>query len=341
MASKYQIRADNEVLADLTHAEYAYYNGKLKKGINIAGSLAFSLMPNNPVINSVKPLKSTITLRRHGKTIWAGRVVKSKKNIYNQYDITCEGALSWLYDVVIPPIGFTDAETSNIITSLINSYNGLCSPNRVFEIGVIEGEDIITLPKQNGYAKVFDLLSNIIKINGGFFDLDYRQDGTPILNYYKGGIPTAKEVRFGENLLDINEHIDTTKIITALYATGEGVSLPSPAYIENEKAVESYGRIFGSIHFDNIANQESLINQANVYLQQNMLGDVSLKIKAVSVDWEAQEGEIVRIISKPNGVDTNMIISEVVTDINNESSGYFTTGSSTKTLTKSIVLNSK
>lgn len=341
MASKYQIRANDEVLADLMHPEYVYYNGKLKRGVNIAGSLTFSLMPNNPIISSVRPLSTTITLRRHGKTIWAGRVVSTKKNIYNQYDITCEGALSWLHDIMIPPTAFNNTAISNIINSVIGSYNTLCSENRLFTLGTIEGEDVITLSKKDGYTSAFDVFKDIIAINGGYFILTYEQDGTPILNYYKSGLPTSNTVRFGENLLDINEHIDTTKIITALYATGDGVALPTPSYIENADAVESYGRIFGAVHFNDITNQDDLIAQATNYLNQNMLGDVSIKVKAVAIDWNAEEGNNVRVISKPNGIDVNMIVSEVLTDLNNEASGYITIGSSQNTLTKKLALEGK
>ena len=341
MASKYQIRVGNEVLADLMHPEYAYYNGKLKRGVNIAGSLSFSLMPNNPVIKSVKPLKSTITLRKNGTTIWSGRVVTSKKNIYNQYEVVCEGALSWLHDIMIPPTAFNNSTTSSVINSVITSYNALCSTNRIFKVGTVSGNDVITISKKDGYTSVFDTLKEVITINGGYFIVTHEQDGAPILNYYKSGKTTSNEVRFGENLLDINEHIDTTKIITALYATGNGVSLPSPGYIENASAVNTYNRVFGTVHFNDIDNESDLVEQATNYLNQNMLGDVSIKVKAVAIDWDAIEGNNVRVISKPNGIDVNMIISEVMTDLNNEASGYITLGNSRQTLTKSLALSNK
>lgn len=341
MASKYQIRADNEVLADLTHHEYAYYNGKLKRGVNIAGSLTFSLMPNNPVISTVNPLKTTIMLRRNGTTIWAGRAVTIKKNIYNQHEIICEGALSWLHDILIPPIAYSNTAIVDVVNSVINSYNSLCSSNRLFSVGSVDGEDIITISKKDGYTSVFDVLKEVITINGGYFILDYEQDGKPILNYRRSGMPTLNEVRFGENLLDINQHIDTTKIITALYATGDGVSLPAPGYIQNDVAVNAYGKIFDAVHFNNVTNQNDLVTQATNYLKQNMIGDASIKVKAVAIDWNANEGDNVRVISVPNGIDADMIVSEVVTDLNNETSGYITIGASRDTLTKTLALTNK
>lgn len=341
MASKYQIRADGEVLADLMHPEYSYYNGKLKRGVNIAGSLTFTLMPNNPVVSSVMPLKSTITLRKYGRTIWSGRVVKSEKNIYNQYKLTCEGALSWLYDIMIAPTSFVNMSVSDIISSLITFYNSLCSEKRGFKIGNIEGENIITLSNRTDYTKVFDILSEIISINGGYFILSYEQDGTPILNYYKTGIPTENEIRFGENLLDINEYIDTTQIITALYATGNGISLPSLGYIENDNAVSTYGRIFGSINFDNITTEDELIMHATAYLKENMLGNVSIKVKAAEITWTASEGNMVRVISTRNGIDVNMIISEIDTDLNNATNNLITIGTNQKNLTKTLSIQNK
>lgn len=341
MPSKYQIRADDKVLADLTHEEYVYYNGKLKTGINIAGSLSFSLMPNNPVVSSLMPLKSTITLRRNGKTIWSGRIIQTKKNIYNQYDITCEGALSWLYDIMIPPTSFKNTTVGDIVSSIIGSYNSLCSANRLFVVGEIEDENIITLSQKEDYISVFDILKEIVSINGGYFIVTYQENGAPILNYYNSGLDTPNEIRFGENLLDINEYIDKTKIITSLYAVGNGVELPAPKYIENENAVESYGRIFGFARFDDISDQAELITQATNYLNQNILGDISIKVKAIAINWDANAGYNVRVISKHNGIDVNMIISEVVTDLNNEASGYITIGSSQKTLTKKLALEGK
>lgn len=341
MASKYQIRVDGNVLGDLTHPQYAYYNANLKSGVNISGSFNFSLMPNNPIIEAVKPLKSTITLLKRGKIIWCGRVIKTKKNLYNQYEVFCEGALSWLYDVLIPPTPFKNSKISSIVSSVIDSYNSLCSENRLFEIGEIDGEDEITLTNRSEYDSVFEILKEIITINGGYFIVKFKESGTPILNYYKEGIETQNQVRFGENLLDINEHIDTTKIITALYATGNDVSLPSPNYIENEDAVNSYGRIFGYIHFEDITSQIELIKQSTNYLKQNMLGDISIKVKAIAINWDANVGENVRVVSKPNGIDANMIISEVSTNLNDEAAGYITIGASRKTLTKTLALEAK
>lgn len=341
MASKYQIRADGEVLADILHPEYAYYNGKLKKGVNIAGKLSFSLTPDNPVISSVLPLKTTITVLRHGKPIFAGRVLNVKKNLYNQREVICEGALSWLYDVVVPPTSFTNSNVSSIVSSLLTKYNSLCSANRVFKVGTIDGDDVLTISAKSDYDSVFNILSEIIKINGGYFVATYDKNATPILNYYKNGIETSNEIRFGENLIDINEHIDTTKIITALYATGNNVALPSPNYIENADAVQAYGRIFGSVVFDDITSQRELITQAESYLKQNMLGEISINVKAVTLGWEATEGNTVKIVSVPNGIDVRAIVSEVVTDLNNEAAGYITVGTTRKTLTKTLALEGK
>lgn len=340
MASKYQIRADGEVLADLMQPEYSYFNAQLKQGVNIAGSLSFSLLPTNPVANNLSPLKTTITLRKNGKTIWSGRVVKIEKNINNQYKVVCEGALSWLHDVLIPPTEFFSKSLHEIVSTAIDSYNSNCSENRIFLTGEIDGADILTLSKSDEYRTPFDILKEIVALNGGYFIVTYQQDGTPVLNYYKDAKESQKEVRFGENLIDLNECIDATKIMTVLYAEGDGVSLPS-AFISNSAAVSVYGKVFGYVKFENVTTEEELTERAVAYLNQNMLGDFSITVKAIALDWEAQIGESIRAVSKPNGVDVRMVVSEISTNLNNDADSRITIGTTRKTLTKILAVEGK
>ena len=85
---------------------------KLKLDVNGAGSLSFVMPPGNLLYNSVKKLKSIITVEEDGDIIFRGRVMDDTRDFYNQKSVYCEGDRSFLLDSLKKPYAHTSSVTS-------------------------------------------------------------------------------------------------------------------------------------------------------------------------------------------------------------------------------------
>ena len=78
------------------------YNIRLSKEINSAGSLSFTIAPNHPLYNAIYILGTTIYANANG-AMFLGRVMSIQTDMYKSKIINCEGALSWLSDIIARP----------------------------------------------------------------------------------------------------------------------------------------------------------------------------------------------------------------------------------------------
>ena len=144
--------------------EFAY-NIKMEKEMNRAGSLTFTLGPDHPILKKrFIPLGVTIALTTPvggviptggvpdgvnaviGHVIWYGRVLSIEKTFNNEVNVTCEGALAFLNDVMVRPRqffylqGYSDAGKAynvpavDVLDMIFGEYNTKMSsyPKRCF-----------------------------------------------------------------------------------------------------------------------------------------------------------------------------------------------------------------
>lgn len=334
--TKYQIRADGEVLADLSDKDYAYFNGALAEELNAAGTLTFTLMPQNPVVDSVEVISSKIVLYRDGNPMWVGRPIKKTANIYNQVTVVCEGALSFLGDVILAGDKTYSGSAGSVIQAILSDYNSTCTESRKIAAGYIATGETVSVSGSN--VTPFELLNDIADSIGGYYNIFYGSD--VIRLSYNAPVGFSQDARWGQNIIDISTKIDATKIITRLIAEGDNGLVKT---VKNSAAAGKYGIVDGYKRFKGISTSDALSSAANAYLSENILGGQSIDVSAVdlSLTDKTEEpfavGKSVRVVSSPHGVDTTLQVVEVATNLNNPADSKIVLGSKTDTLTKSLV----
>lgn len=336
--SGYSIYADGEIIGDLSDMELAYYDGRLEEAINEAGRFEFAVNGANPQVKMVSPMLSVIDLKQGDTTRWRGRITSATQNIYNVVSFVCEGVLAWLRDVLIsPPVSFSQASAQNFIASVLTKYNASCSPNHQIQVGEIDQDAKITLSVTNDYLSAFDILANLISQNGGYFTVSYTGTSS-FINYFAAPDTAGQEINFAENLLDITQVTDATKVITVLTANSRAGTYEAT----NEDAVAKYGKIYAYQYFDDVSSTADFHQQADEYLNSMILGGQSITVTAVDLSLLDADiapfavGNSARVKSVPHGIDISMVVSRKITDINNPAASQITLGLPRETLTAQL-----
>lgn len=327
--------------------------------INKAGSFEFTVPTTNPMYNSMQKLKSTVTVIQDEKEIWRGRILEIDRDFYNNRTVFCEGELNFLNDILIPPTTSTGSVAITEFRGALLDYNNHCSENRKILAGNITAVDPQTHTigyETTEYTSVLDQLSSILLDSfGGYFKLR-RENGSSYLDY-KSILENVSNqtIRFGENLLDLNEYIDASEVYTYLYALGGFVEAPwgetirmdltaasgndGKAYVYSESGEQLFGRIERCIIYDDIEDANSLLQQAKKDLSSAIEESITIEIKALDlallgVDVEHLEvGMQVLVVSIPHGINDHFLCSKIKLNLDDASQSIYTFGMTPTTLT--------
>jgi len=110
----YTIKADQYVIHDgaVNDKDFVVTSGTLTMEFNRAGSLSFTVPPNNEAhkLGAIRRLSSIIRVyNRKEELIWKGRVLDISKDFYGNTTYNCEGWLGVLNDSLIRPNGNTSS----------------------------------------------------------------------------------------------------------------------------------------------------------------------------------------------------------------------------------------
>lgn len=106
----YVIKADDFVIHDgfIQDHDYAVISGNFTEEFNRAGTLSFTVPPNNEAYKRGY-LKKLITIIRvfdkRNKMVWKGRIIDTSKDFYGNVTFNCEGWMGVLNDSIIRPNG--------------------------------------------------------------------------------------------------------------------------------------------------------------------------------------------------------------------------------------------
>jgi len=119
-------------------------NISCKVGIDSAGSLSFSIQPDETYYNAFAQMTTFIIVDLGDKNVFYGRVLTVTNGFYGERKITCEGAISLLLDTYYPPK--TEKERTPIsvydyLVSVINNHNTqiIDQPEKFFFLSEVPG----------------------------------------------------------------------------------------------------------------------------------------------------------------------------------------------------------
>ena len=303
---------------------YVLIDPKLEMEDNSAGSFEFTMAPDHPFFDSVNLITSTITVYRDGVEIWSGRPVEEREDFYKRKYVYCEGELAYLNDSIQPQAEFHDYSVRQWLTAVINEHNNQVDAGKQFTVGSVTVED--NLYRYTNFENTLEAIGDkLIDRLGGHLRIR-KQNGVRYLDYLKDyPKSSAQEIKFGRNILDYSRNYDISDIATVIiplgarldespiealdaYVTVESVNAGSK-YVRNETAIQNFGWICQTVHWDDVTEPANLLRKAQDYLTAIQYDQMQLDINAIDfnlVDSDQPALDMldeVRVISEPHGLD--------------------------------------
>lgn len=208
---------------------------KLTREVSKGGSLVFTMTRDHAQYDMLQKLSTVVQVRRDGKEIWRGRVLKHEADFYKRRVVYCEGALSYFNDSSITPFNYKGT-LRQFLQHLIDAHNDqVKSKMKCFKLGtvtaalgnlVVQFGDADQYGVGEDYGKVWDILDKLVlKVFGGYFYCSFDSStGMNVLNYCDQAVEakrqTAQKIEYGRNLLNLSETTDATDLYTRIYPIG-------------------------------------------------------------------------------------------------------------------------
>lgn len=208
---------------------------KLTREVSLGDSLVFTMTRDHAQYGMLQKLSTVVQVRRDGKEIWRGRILKHEADFYNRRVVYCEGALSYFNDSSITPFNYKGT-LRQFLQHLIDAHNDqVKSKMKCFQLGtvtaalgnlVVQFGDADQYGVGEDYGKVWDILDKLVlKVFGGYFYCSFDSStGLNVLNYCDQAVEakrqTAQKIEYGRNLLNLSETTDATDLYTRIYPIG-------------------------------------------------------------------------------------------------------------------------
>lgn len=327
----YQIYCGSDLLYDPREQETCILSGNVSLGVNETGKFEFSISPLHPLRRSIQKLKSVIKVYEGHELLYEGRVLLSETDMYGVTSYTCEGELAYLLDSIQRPKEYHDLTPRTYIADKLAQHNSRVEDGKKFTLGTIEKQSMnYDAREDNQYTSTLKtIMDKLVGSNGGYLRVR-KENGVRYLDYLETyGRTSGQTIRFGENILDLNEHISAEDLLTVLIPLGKapegaenGTKLTIASvnngkdYLENEEAISIFGRIEGVKEWSDVTLPANLKKKGQEYLKDMMNMKTTIELTALDlhlVDVEIdrlQLGDMVRVVSVPHGIDRYMMISK-------------------------------
>lgn len=328
----YQVYCGTTLLYDPRIEDLTIIDPTVELELNKTGSFRFTLYPNHPYFDQVRPLKSLVTVKKEGRILFRGRAVELEEGFQKELNITCEGELAFLLDSRIRPFEFTGSPEA-FLQKLLTEHNSQVEAEKQFKPGnvtVIDPNDYIARSNESCETAWENINSRLIKNLGGYLSVRHEEDG----NYldYLSDFPymTTQRITFGENLLSFVKKRGLDEIATAIIPygaktkvevtdpdTGEVKEEDGPRltiesvnneldYLVDETAAAKYGTIFTTEIWDDVTIAGNLLAKAQERLAELVETEVSIDLSAADLSLMEKSyddfrlGEYVFVDSPPH-----------------------------------------
>lgn len=340
---RYYVYCDGNLVYAAGIEGYVILNPKLNLEVNKAGSFTFDIPVGSEMYGRISKMKSTVEVRQGNEVLFRGRLLNTKRNMMNTISCYCEGFLSWMNDIVFLPYTW-NGQARDLLKKFIERYNLRATEDRKIEYKYSDISAKIKVEvteHTTAFKAVNDVLVNGV---GGYIVpyLDQTTTGIQWLSDY--GTKTDQIIQFGKNLLDFEEYIDASQIFTAVRPYGKEVngtriSLPE-MFIEDQQAIETFGRIETTAFFDEIEDVNVLRTEAQKFLRTGINQAVTISLKAFDlhiIDADEQRirlGNMVRSVSVPHSIDAYFLCTKMGLDLENPDNSTYVFGSTQRTISE-------
>lgn len=350
----YKIYANNHLIHALNLApnKLVVSNPRLTEQVNTAASLDFTIAEDNPHYTDAS-LHNYVEIFEDNKRIFYGRIINTNRDFFRRKSAHCEDCIAFLNDIIIPPYTF-NGTVKEYFAYLINWYNALCSKERELRVGECDIEDNINRAS-SVYPTIWEEINEkIIKKFDGFLTPRYEiENGVNVvyLDYLRELPIGSQKIRFGQNLIDLNDYLDGAEAYSVLVPLGEVINDKTyerltvananggDITLTNQDLLEKLGYIYKKKEWDDVTLDVNLLRKGKEELQKAVIQTQTITISAVDlhlidVATEAlRTGHQYKVISQPHGLNEFFVLSKSTINLNNPDMSVYTFGKTKKTLT--------
>lgn len=363
----YRVISGNDTIYDSRLSELVILQDSLELELNKAGSFNFTLPAYHPYRDSLKKLRSVISVYRDNEILFRGRVLNSGHNFYNDVSFECEGELAFLNDSIQRPYDFQSGDKHTTVKDLfaffINRHNTQVDEKKRFKVGkitVTDSNDYI-VRSDSTYMNTWESINKkLIDSYGGYLWVRHESDGIYVDYLADFTEVCSQPIKFGKNLLNLSKSLKGEEIVTALIPLGaknEETEQPlkidsvtdgkikqmikKSDFVYNPRAVEQYGWIFGSETWDNVTDAGNLTTKAADFLQSKISSNDSIEFKAADlagIDSSLspfKPGMYLSVISGPHSISASYLLKKMSLSITNPAINSITIGDTLKSFTSS------
>lgn len=357
----YTITLDGKPLyaPNLANEGYGVIEPRLTMELNKAGSLEFTIPPDNLQYDDVKKLKSIVQVFDENEEIFRGRVLHDEKDFYNRRAVYCEGDLSFLLDSIQRVYDYSGT-LDGLFRQYITNHNSQVESTKDFTVGqvtVTDKNDYIHYSSSEYPNTLDEINAKLIETHGGYIRtrlengvryIDYINDYTNI---------NSQVIEFGVNMLDITEYISADDVFTVLIPLGaeqsDGKKLTIKSvndnkdYLVDDTAVSLFGYIWKINEWEDVTVASNLKTKGQEFLNNGISMAVTLTLKAVDLHLmnvfteRIKLGDYIRVLSPPHGLDKYFQCSSIELDLTDPSNSEYSFGVNLKAMTDSQVDTSK
>lgn len=337
----------------------------LTEKLNGVPTLKYTIPYSDKYYQDYQRRISKIEVKYDDVSKFKGRLLNDRLLFNGNKELTFEGELAFLNDIQYPPYEF-EGDYGDLFKDVLNYYNSKCDKNKRFNVGQItmtDSNNYITRSSET-YSSCWNVISEKILSYGGYIKLRYVGDERYLDLLYESGVVTKQKIEFGENLLDLEEYIDSSEIATVVIPLGakkndtkelndniqrtytaERIDIRSvnngKLCIES-KLVKKLGRVERVVNWDDVTIPSNLLTKAKKKCDELILENQSITAKAIDLHYAGNDtpyfkiGDIIPILSKPHNIETTAILTERTTHLNDPTQDTFSLGTEKKTLTASV-----
>jgi phage minor structural protein len=348
-----KIYADGKLIYDSRLREpgkdYTLLGLRTTTALNKGGTAEIVMPPGHPAYSALTGHRTIVEMYRDDVLRFRGRALGYADVWTNQRTWTCEGELCFFQDAVSRPYLYQDTPEA-IFAAVVEDYNSQVDAFKQFKVGTVtvtDDNDYVRLESETA-EQVLDTLNKLQTRCGGYFRFSTDEDGARVINWYAQlNNRSGQVIEFGENLLDFARNGSNPDLLTGVVPygakdeeTGARVDITSvndgKDYIVDATAVALRGTILKPVIWDDVTQPDNLLIKAEAHLREHRQVVTSLQLTAVdlarlntSID-SFQDGDIVRVLSKPHAVDEDFQLVEHTDD-------WLVADASTITLGKDIL----
>lgn len=349
-------------------ADDAIYDATLTRdSVNAYDYLEFTIPATHPLAGVLEVKGESIKVYADKQLLFDGYIEEIEETLSSEFTVTCVSCLAYLNNTLVRPYSTVEGEAEltapntpgAFLEWLIEQHNAnTLSSNELFQVGVCQTSAAMDEMSASNNALPTtreEIVSKLLDVYGGFLVMNYAE-GARVIDWYTDITSVnAQVIDFGVNLVDIKLSTSVADIYTAIRPSGDddltiagvadGTIDGAPSLIKHgdiiydADAVERYGYSECAVTFDGIEDVDALLDAATSKLED--LAAPAFTIEASAIDMSLIDsacehltcGQAVRARSKPNNLDTYLIVQGVTLDLENPENTVYTLGSSVDTLT--------